>query len=128
MTEDRTENAVLFEIKKLLDSEGLVAARLVESVTRTAQMAATTVPEIQDLFSQWLSLIGGEVVRLTEASPEIDIPATAKMIGIDPSSLLSILLLLHRRGRLSVETVRIGKGTGKNNEICTCLLDTEEGA
>lgn len=128
MSEDRTENAVLFEIKKLLDSEGLVAARLVESVTRTAQMAATTVPEIQDLFSQWLSLIGGEVLRMSEVAPEMDILATAKMIGIEPSSLLSILLLLHRAGRLSIGAVRIDKGTGRNSEICSCLMETEEDA
>ena len=70
MTEERNEHKLIQEVKRLLDSEGLVTARLVESVTRTAQMASTTVPEIQDLFSQWLSLIGGEVARMAASSPE----------------------------------------------------------
>ena len=44
------EHDIFEEMKKLLDSEGLVTARLVESVTKTSQLTASTVPEIQDLF------------------------------------------------------------------------------
>ena len=128
MTEERNEHKLIQEVKRLLDSEGLVTARLVESVTRTAQMASTTVPEIQDLFSQWLSLIGGEVARMAASSPEMDIASTANRIGIEESSLLSLLLMLHREGALSIESVRIGKGKGKNSEICSCLMGTEEDA
>jgi hypothetical protein len=126
MTEERNEHKLIQEVKRLLDSEGLVTARLVESVTRTAQMASTTVPEIQDLFSQWLSLIGGEVARMAASSPEMDIASTANRIGIEESSLLSLLLMLQREGALSIESVRIGKGKGKNSEICSCLMGTEE--
>ena len=128
MTEERNEQKLIQEVKRLLDSEGLVTARLVESVTRTAQMASTTVPEIQDLFSQWLSLIGGEVARMAASSPEMDIASTANRIGIEESSLLSLLLMLQREGALSIESVRIGKGKGKNSEICSCLMGTEEDA
>lgn len=125
MNEDRNGHQHLQEIKRLLDSEGLVTARLVESVTRTAQMASTTVPEIQDLFSQWLSLIGGEVARMAASAPEMDIVSTAQMIGIEESSLLSLLLMLQREGKLTIESVRIGKGRGKNSEICSCLMGTD---
>jgi len=128
MTEERNEHKLIQEVKRLMDSEGLVTARLVESVTRTAQMASTTVPEIQDLFSQWLSLIGGEVARMAASSPEMDIASTANRIGIEESSLLSLLLMLQREGALSIESVRIGKGKGKNSEICSCLMGTEEDA
>lgn len=128
MTEERNEHKLIQEVKRLLDSEGLVTARLVESVTRTAQMASTTVPEIQDLFSQWLSLIGGEVARMAASSPEMDIASTANRIGIEESSLLSLLLMLQREGALSIESVRIGKEKGKNSEICSCLMGTEEDA
>ena len=128
MTEERNEHKLIQEVKRLLDSEGMVTARLVESVTRTAQMASTTVPEIQDLFSQWLSLIGGEVARMAASSPEMDIASTANRIGIEESSLLSLLLMLQREGALSIESVRIGKGKGKNSEICSCLMGTEEDA
>ena len=128
MTEERNEHKLIQEVKRLMDSAGLVTARMVESVTRTAQMASTTVPEIQDLFSQWLSLIGGEVARMAASSPEMDIASTANRIGIEESSLLSLLLMLQREGALSIESVRIGKGKGKNSEICSCLMGTEEDA
>lgn len=125
MSELSSEKKTLAEIKKLLDSEALVTARLVESITKTAQMASASVPEIQGLFSQWLALIGGEVRRIAEPGKELDIVATANQIGIEQSSLLSILLMLQREGHLSIETVRIGRGKGHNEDICSCLMREE---
>lgn len=122
MNDEYDERAMFKEIKKLIDSEGLVTARLVESVNRTAQMASSTVPEIQDLFATWLSLVGGEVKRMAEGSPELDIADTASGIGIDESSLLSILLMLHREGKISIKSVRTTPGDGRNREICSCLM------
>lgn len=110
------------EMKKLLDSEGLVTARLVESVTRTSQLSASAVPEIQDLFRQWLSLVAREVKRMAVPGEDISVSEAAGTIGISPSSLLSLLFFLQRTGELSVESVRIGQGTGRNEDICDCLL------
>ncbi|MFA7621524.1 MAG: hypothetical protein WCY56_06710 [Aminobacteriaceae bacterium] len=126
MIEEFNERTLFQDIKRLIDSEGLVTARLVESVNRTAQMASTTVPEIQDLFSRWLALVGGEVLRIASSSPDMDISATAKSIGIDNSSLLSLLLMLHREGKISIDSVRLGSGDGRNKEICSCLMGDEE--
>lgn len=122
MNDEYDERAMFKEVKKLIDSEGLVTARLVEAVNRTAQMASSTVPEIQDLFHAWLSLVGGEVKRMAEGSPEMDIAQTASGIGIDESSLLSILLMLHREGQISIKSVRTAPGDGRNREICSCLM------
>jgi hypothetical protein len=115
------ENDIFEEMKKLLDSEGLVTARLVESVTRTSQMSSGTIPEIQDLFRQWLSLVAREVKRMAEPGNDMAIAEAAEKIGISSSSLLSLLLFLQRTGEISVESVRIGQGTGKNEDICDCL-------
>ena len=115
------EKEMYDEIKKLLESEGLVTARLVESVSRTAQMCSVTLPEVQVLFDQWLSLIGREVQRLAEPGKDISVSETAGMIGISESSLLTILLSLQRRGKIKVETLRIAEGTGKNEDICPCF-------
>ena len=117
------EKELYDEIKKLLESEGLVTARLVESVSRTAQMCSVTLPEMQVLFGQWIELIGREVLRLAEAGKDIDVSETAGMIGISGSSLLGILLSLQRRGKISVTTLRIGEGTGENEDICSCFRE-----
>jgi hypothetical protein len=122
---DMNEQDIFEEMKRLLDSEGLVTARLVESVTRTSQFSAASVPEIQMLFQQWLSLICREVKRFAVEGSDLSISETAQKIGISPSSLLSLLLLLQRSGDVSVESVRIGKGTGKNEDICSCLLEKD---
>jgi hypothetical protein len=115
------EHDLFEEMKKLLDSEGLVTARLVESVTRTSQLSSSTVPEIQDLFRQWLSLVAREVKRMAVPGKDFSLSEAAGTIGISPSSLLSLLLFLQRTGELSVESVRIGPGAGKNEDICDCL-------
>ncbi len=117
------EKELYGEMKKLLESEGLVTARLVESVSRTAQMCSVTLPEMQVLFDQWLSLIGGEVRRVAEPGKEIDVSETAGAIGISPSSLLAILLSLQRRGKISVKSLRIGEGKEENEDICSCLRE-----
>lgn len=117
------EKELYEEIKKLLESEGLVTARLVESVSRTAQMCSVTLPEMQILFDQWLSLIGREVLRLAEPGKDITVCETAGIIGISESSLLAILLSLQRRGKITVETLRIAQGTGKNEDICSCFQE-----
>lgn len=109
------------EMKRLLDSEGLVTARLVESVVKTSQMAAASAPEIQDLFSQWLAIIGREVKRIAEPGQTLSVAEGAKSIGISPSSLLSLILYLQRTGEISVESIQIGPGTGRNEDICDCL-------
>lgn len=115
------EQDIFKEMKKLLDSEGLVTARLVESVVKTSQLAATSVPEIQELFSQWLAIIGREVKRIAAPGKTFSIAEGAKSIGISPSSLLSLILYLQRTGEISVESVQIGPGSGRNEDICDCL-------
>ncbi len=116
------EREIFEDIKKLMDSEALVTARLVESVTKTSQLAAGTSPEITELFGQWLSLVGGEVKRMAEPGKELSVKETAAAIGISDVSLLSILLFLQRRGEITLETVKIGQGTGRNEDICGCLM------
>ncbi|MGI6253685.1 MAG: hypothetical protein ACOYJV_09640 [Aminivibrio sp.] len=116
------EQEIYKEIKNLMDSEVLVTSRLIEAITKTSQLAAGTSPEIAELFSQWLSLVGGEVKRMAQPGKEISIEETAKNIGITPVSLLSILLFLQRRGEITLESVKISKGTGLNEDICDCLM------
>lgn len=98
-----------------------VAARLIDSITRTAQLASGSTPEMQELTSQWIDLVGREVLAKVQGRGEVDIEEISRAIGIKPSSLLSILLSLHRRGRTTITHLRCEAGTGKNEDLCECM-------
>ena len=108
------------EFKEALDAEKLITARLVDSIARNVQLSSSITPEMHDLFGQWISLIASQVMREAE-SCEVDIPAVAKKIGIKESSLLSLILYLHRNGSISVNKVTFTDGKGKNEDVCNCL-------
>jgi hypothetical protein len=108
------------EFREALDAEKIITARLVDSVTRSVQLASGATPEMQELFLQWVSLIASQVVREAE-SCEIDVPAVAQKIGIKESSLLSLILYMQRSGGLNVQKITFTEGDGKNQEICDCL-------
>jgi hypothetical protein len=100
-----------------------VAARLIDSVTRTAQLASSATPEMQELTGQWIELIGREILGKVNEGEEIEIQQMARSIGITPSSLLSILLALHRRGRTNITHLRCAPGSGQNEDICHCMTE-----
>ena len=108
------------EIRDVLDAEKLITARLVDSVTRSAQLAGSTTPEIQELFEQWVSTISSHIMREADGC-EMDIPAVAKRIGIKESSLLSLVIYMQRNGSINVQKITFTKGNGENKEICDCL-------
>ena len=108
------------EFREVLEAEKLITARLVDSVARTAQLASSVTPEMQELFDQWVSFIVSQVMREAEDC-EIDIPAAAERIGVKESSLLSLILYMQRNGSINVQKITFLKGDGKDGEMCDCL-------
>ena len=108
------------EFKEALETEKLITARLVDSVTRSVQLASSITPEMRELYEQWISLISSQVMRDAEGC-ELDIPAVAQRIGIKESSLLSLVLYMQRNGKLNVQKITFQKSNGNNEEICNCL-------
>ncbi len=117
------EKTLFEEIRALLDSEALVTARLVESVAKVSQLSSVTHPEIEMLFRHWFSIVTREIKRSLEFGKEFSVPASAQEIGISPSVYLALLLQLQRQGEISVQSITIAQGTGKNEDICSCLAD-----
>jgi len=114
-------------IKNLIDAERLLTARMVDSVTRVGQLASYATPEMQEMFNQWLTLVGEQLLRETGKAGEkgdCDIPAAARSIGVSETTVFSLLAFLHRSGRIRVETVRFSDGGGKNTEVCSCLTNS----
>ncbi|MDO9508292.1 MAG: hypothetical protein Q7I97_02940 [Thermovirgaceae bacterium] len=98
-----------------------VAARLVESVSRTAQLSSLATPQMQEMFGEWIEIIGRQVIRGQELPGRVDVAHTAKEIGISRSTLLGVLLYLHRQGSISITDVGVGKGSDCNEDICSCM-------
>ena len=113
---------VMREIRDALESERLLTARVADSILRLGQLASVATPEMQDMFHQWLGLIGGQVIREAGEKGECDISSVARSIGIGETTLFSLLVSLHRAGKIQIETVRFSPGGGKNSEACECLV------
>ena len=118
---------IALEIKNVLDSERLLTARMVDSILRASQMASFATPEMQEMFNQWLGLVGEQVLRECGESEsnkkgECDVPALARTIGVSEATIFSLLVFMHRSGRIRVNAVRFSKGDGKNTEACSCLM------
>lgn len=108
-------------LNRYLESCELVTARLIESVSRTCQLASTATPEMQELFEQWLSCIGSAVLDHFDGNSSINVRETAQQIGISPESLVSLLLYLDRQGKISIDKIEVTKQNGDDREICSCL-------
>lgn len=96
-----------------------VAARVLDSVSRTAQMSSWTTPQMQDMFVEWFEIIGRQVISGLDIPGRIYVDTKAKEIGISGSTLLG-MLHLHRRGSISITDIGIDNGNGSSEEICRC--------
>lgn len=117
------ENERTAHPEEIADLCARVAARLIDSITRTAQIASSVTPEMQELTRQWIELIGKEILNRVSTGEEIAVEELSRSIGITPSSLLSILLALHRGGRTSITHLRCSPGSGRNEDLCHCMVE-----
>jgi hypothetical protein len=108
-------------MNEFVHSLEIVSARVLDSVTRSSQTACSATPEMQALFEQWVSFIGDAIVSAAKEKGTLDPTALAKEIGITQDSVLSLILALHRQGRLTIKSVAAEEGNSGNREICGCL-------
>jgi hypothetical protein len=114
-------DALIEDMKNMLDSTALVTARMIDSVISNSQLASSTTPEMQNLFRSWLECVAGEVKRKLVEKGDLsaeEIQKTANDIGITTNTLLSLVLYLQRKGDIRVDAIRISPGSGLNTEVC----------
>jgi hypothetical protein len=109
-------------IGEMIDSLELVSARLVEAVSRTAQLASSATPEMQRIFNEWLAIVGDQIRNCVGDDGDVDVAGIAHRIGIDESTVFSVLLALHRNGKIRIERVKAVVTDARDTEICGCLL------
>ena len=98
-----------------------VSARMIEAVLRNAQMAAAATPEMQELFGEWVSCLEAQVLAELEEGGDVDLESWGERIGLRPSSVAALLLTLHRRGSLTIRRITVERGSGENEDLCSCL-------
>ncbi len=113
----------LDNMNDLMNSCSKVTSRLIESVIQTNQLASQTTPEMQQLFQQWLALLTGELLSHIDTDTTLDVEKLAGKIGVSASTIVSLLLFLHRKGDVTISNVTLEKGEGRNREICHCLTE-----
>ena len=109
------------DMRQLVKSLELVSARVLDSVVRASQLASSATPEMQALFTEWVSCLGGELTRAVEEKGAINPDELAKTIGVTPATVISLALALHREGAIKITEIRAEPSNGENTEICGCL-------
>lgn len=109
------------DAKMLIKSLELVSARLFESLITINQTACANTPEMNQMFSEWVSCMGDEIARYLTEEKIADPAEIAKKIGVSPATVMSLALTLHREGKITIKAIEAEKGNGKNREICGCM-------
>ncbi len=109
------------DMNMLVHSLELVSARIFESVVTLNQTACSNTPEMQNLFHQWISCLGEEVIRAVEENGTFRPDEIAKNIGVTPSTIISLALTLHRQGKINISEIKAEVTDKGNTEICGCL-------
>ncbi len=104
-----------------VEAWNLVTARLVESVQRTAQLAGSLSPDMQELFDTWIALISRSVLEKIGTSRTLDLEQESHDLGIPSSAYLGLLVALHRRGDLHIDQLSVRRSHDANREICSCM-------
>jgi hypothetical protein len=97
------------------------ASYVFESVSRSARLSSLATPEMQDMFGEWVDMIGRQIISNIEIPGKIDVNAMAEEIGISTSTLLGLLLFLNRSGKISITEVGLENGCGSVDDICNCM-------
>jgi hypothetical protein len=108
-------------VSKLVDSLEIVTSRMLEMTVANNQIATSQTPEFRQLFDSWVKCLSDEVLRMAKEDATLDIGKISRDIGISPSSAISLLASLERRGAIAVTHVATAEGDGRNKDVCDCL-------
>ena len=109
------------DMNQFVHSLEIVSARLMDTITRASQTACSATPEMQSLFDQWVSMIGDGIVIAAGESGTLDPVKLAEETGVTQDTILSLILALHRQGKIKITGVTAEPDLGGNREICGCL-------
>lgn len=118
----KTKGADEKRFDMLIKSLELVSARMIETITANSQLASSQTPQMREMFDTWIRCVSGEVARFFDSGGEVALEKISEATGLSRESALVLLTALDRSGKISIKKVTAEPGSGKNSDICDCLL------
>jgi DNA-binding transcriptional MerR regulator len=85
---------------------------MMASVTKSSEMASFAIPEVRDLFEEWMTEIDEEIIELMQGKDEITPDEIAKELKI---SKKSAVYFASRLAQKDIISLKIKKEEGKTN-------------
>ena len=79
---------------------------MMASVSKSAEMAAYSTPEVRTLFEEWARSVEDEILGVMKAKGKVDLSHLAGQLKISPESTLYFLGKLVRDGKAVISEIR----------------------
>ena len=83
---------------------------MMTSVSKSAEMAAYSTPEVRTLFEEWAHSVEDEVVTALKKRGPMDLTALAAALKVSPESALYFLGRLVREGKATISGIQATEG------------------
>ena len=79
---------------------------MMTSVSKSAEMAASAMPEVQGLFEEWARSVEEEILSLLKERGQMDLNQLAAQLKISPGSTMHFIGRLVREGKASISGIQ----------------------
>ncbi len=83
---------------------------MMNSVSKSAEMAAYATPEVRTLFEEWAGNVEAEVLTILRSRGKVDLTELASALKISPESALFFLGKLVREGKVKISGIEFATG------------------
>ncbi len=83
---------------------------MMNSVSKSAEMAAYATPEVRTLFEEWAENVEAEVLAVLQSRGKVNLPELASALKISPESALFFLGKLVRDGKVKISGIEFATG------------------
>jgi hypothetical protein len=109
--------------EKLMSSLELVTARMIETAVVNSRLASSQTPQMRRMFDTWINYMSREVAGFFREGGEVSLAAVSEATGLSRESVMTLLAALDGQGEIEITHVRASPGSGKNRDICDCLIN-----
>jgi hypothetical protein len=76
---------------------------------------------MRNLFDTWINYMSDEISRFFTDGNEASLEEISNATGLSRESVLTLLVYLDRRGKITITKAAGEPGDGKNRDICGCM-------
>jgi len=82
--------------------------RMIESVTRAAEMGSYATPEVRALFEDWMGEVEKEIITFVKDKGEVQPKDIAEKLKINEGSVIFFICRLAQQGKVKIKGISIG--------------------